>query len=1012
MRMPLFIKKNYIILIYLAFLTMPGISFAAHVPIEDVSIDRIQLVGQQIHLLKNRLEQAKSELSTIKQNDRELSQFSLDNASKNLLDKASLDITVSQSNLDGITIELSDSEQTASWLEKNIQEIENQLNVLNIFGLKAASSEKNNIKEYHADLNYQKKLLGLEKNRIKYLQELQGIVSETLVFNRDKYQQLNQTLKSRKMLHMKQRQVRDELLFQEQQNRWLAHLNVLYSQLSKIDPSQSKESYAATEREIFYTNENANHAYTQSLIARYKDQIQQIKLMILKSNSISLLNEINNQVQALSKQINRLEKSVGSRMLILSKHISYLSKRKDNVPVQTYTQQISALKANYVVSLKSLKGLDHGLSIIRKKLDLALQNELSSRQGFPTFSYKNLMDIGKELLLVPPLTFQIVRNVSNHLLEGVHSAPVLKWCLFVFSELIILTFYIYIRKTIKRISNRSLEWANEFNTRWLGLQYMRRNFTDLLLLGNLLACLFFFNVPLQNFLLISYLALVWLVIKAIMTVSRISLVETTHDTSGHDTRLYYRLKWIIGIGGIITALTVFMHQLPLIYELKSVFDRLFLLLLMLVSLLLLRSWDVVPNLIVSQMESQHPYLQKSIRLIGFLIPVLLFTNSIIGLIGFVNLVMTVSWYEGIFLIVLIGYLILRGLLSDGMVQLSRLMIQYVNNGWLWTEAFLKPIDRVLRITLFLTAGAVLFLLYGWDKQSPIVERLTRLLNYHLLNVLNTTVTPIMVIELFVVVSVFYWIAKWTREFVYRLLLSRTKDLGIRNSIAILSQYAAAVIGIFIALRVMGIDLRALTFVAGMFGFGIGLGLRDLANNFVSGFLLLFERPLRVGDIININGLEGEVLHIGSRAVTIRTWEHMELLVPNAEFFSKSFTNWTSRDSVVRSIIPIKISRYDNPHEVKVIIQNILAKHDEVLKDPLPDVYLKDMSDTLMEFEIRYYVNIRQIKSRTSVISQLLLNLWDEFTKHGIKPPYPQHQILLKSDLPSISFDATPPVNQN
>jgi potassium efflux system protein len=162
-----------------------------------------------------------------------------------------------------------------------------------------------------------------------------------------------------------------------------------------------------------------------------------------------------------------------------------------------------------------------------------------------------------------------------------------------------------------------------------------------------------------------------------MIISRLGLVETTHETAGHDVRLYNRLKWIIIIGGAITALTVFIHLLPLIYELKTFFDRLFLLLLMCVSLLLLRSSDVVPNLILSHMEARHPYLQKSIRLIGLLVPLLMFGNSIIGLFGYVNLIMTVSWYEGIFLIVLIVYLILRGLLKDGMEQLSRLMIQFV-----------------------------------------------------------------------------------------------------------------------------------------------------------------------------------------------------------------------------------------------------------------------------------------------------------------------------------------------
>ena len=149
--------------------------------------------------------------------------------------------------------------------------------------------------------------------------------------------------------------------------------------------------------------------------------------------------------------------------------------------------------------------------------------------------------------------------------------------------------------------------------------------------------------------------------------------------------------------------------------------------------------------------------------------------------------------------------------------------------------------------------------------------MSRLLQYKLINSGNASITLISIIELVVVVSIFYWTAKWTREFVYRLLLSRTKDMGIRNSIAILSQYCVIMLGLFICLRVLGIDLRAVVAVTSLFALGIGFGLRDLANNFVCGFLILLERPLRVGDIVGVNGIEGDVLHIGGRAVTIRTW---------------------------------------------------------------------------------------------------------------------------------------------
>lgn len=1008
-------KKNLVLMLTFFMLTF-ALSARVDASIgEGISIDRIQLVSEQIKLLKNRLAQAKVELKNL-QPDEQYSPLALEKASKNLIDKASLDIMVTKSSLDSINIELTDSQQSSNWLEKNIQEIENQLNVLNVFGLKSPHREPN-IREYQFDLKYQQKLLTLEKIRIGLLQSLQTTVNEVLSLRTDRYNALNQILKSQRMLHIKQQQVKDELAYQQQQNHWLEELTALYIKLGKIDPVQSKGAYSAIERDIYYANEQASFAYVQSLIARYKDQIQQMKLAVYKNNSISLLNEISNQVQTLGKQIDRLEKVLKSRAEVLETHISFLmQKRRGDDAFRLYISKLSALNKQYKTSDASLVKLKNSLTDFRKTLDQALQTELSSRQGFPTFGSKALLELGKEMLLVPALSFQVVKSLFTHLLKAFQMSGALVWVFFGLAQLTWIIAFIFLRNWLKKLDEKASTWRDQINSKWVSLQLVRRNFIDFMLIGNAIGFLYFFNVPLSNYIFVVYLALVWLVSKNLLVFARVCLVETTHDTTGYDVKLYKRLHWVILVGGMITALTVFVHQLPLIYELKTVCNHLFLLLLMVVSLLLMRSGEILSNLILSSMEAQHPYLEKSIRLLARLVPIILFANALIGLCGFVNLILTVSWYEGIFLVVLIAYLLLRGLLTDAMEQLSRMMIQYVNNGWLWTEAFLKPLDTVLRITLFLISWSVLFLLYGWDQQSPIVERLTRLLQYQLVSVAKTTITPLSIIELVIVVSIFYWTAKWTREFVYRMLLSRTKDMGIRNSIAILSQYSIAIIGVFISLRVLGIDLQALTVVAGALAFGVGLGLRDLANNFASGFLLLFERPLRVGDIVNISGYEGEVAHIGSRAVTIRTWDHMELLVPNAEIFNKSFTNWTALDNVVRSVVPVKISRYDNPHEVKIIIQNVLAAHKEILQEPVPEVLLKEMRDTLMEFEMRFFVNIRQVKSRVRVISAVLMEVWDAFAKHDIKPPYPQQEIFLRGEQSSPArleeVPATPPIIRN
>lgn len=963
----------------------------------DMTIDRIQLVNKQIDLLKNRLKQGQAELTDLQQqHDQAISELNVENTNKNNLEKATLDITVAKSNAESVTLELTDAQQNVNWLEKNIQELGNQLNVLSIFGLKISKQDSAMSRKLQADLDYQQSLLTLEKNRVKLLLELQTTAHNILQFRTDQYNRLNTLMKSRRLLNIKQQQVKDELSYQQLQQQWLQQINILYDKLAKLDPTAAKREYNTIEREIFYANENATYTYFQSLIARYKDQLQQMKLAILKNNSISLLNEIGEQVQALNRQMEKLQNTLQGRITLLNNQIHYLGQKSNPQPELTlYVQHLQKLVTDYQATGRDLTSLKQTLSSFRTALEQALQTELSARQGFPTLSVKTFLDIGKEILLVPALSFQIIKSFSAYFAKAITNMNLLMSIVLIGCEILFVSTLLFLHGVLTRTLAKPSAWRERINSKWLSLQWLQRNFIDIAFILNFIGLLWLLDVPIQNFAVITYLALVWIVFKSILTISRLCLVETPHDNAGHDIRLYHRLKWMILIGAVITALTVFLHQLPLIYELKTLCDRLFLFLLMIVSLFLLRSSDAIPYIVLPHMKSQHPYLQKSIHLIAILVPLLIFGNSIIGLMGFVNLIMTVSWYEGVFLIVLIGYLILRGLLSDGMEQLSRLMIQYVNNGWLWTEAFLKPLDKVLRITLFLSAWAVLFLFYGWDKQSPIVTRLMGLLHYQLAHVLETTITPLNIIELFVVISIFYWTAKWTREFVYRMLGARTQDLGIRNSLAILAQYSVIMLGFFICLKVLGISLEALTFVAGMFSLGVGLGLRDLANNFACGFLILLERPLRVGDIVNIGGIEGDVISVGSRAVTVRTWDNMELVVPNTEIFNKSFTNWTAHDNVVRSVGNIKISRHDNPHEVKEIIRDVLTAQKDILKEPAPEVLLKEMSDILMDFEIRYFVNIRQVRSRVSVMSAVLMTIWDEFIKHGIEPAYPQHEVFLK-----------------
>ena len=739
------------------------------------------------------------------------------------------------------------------------------------------------------------------------------------------------------------------------------------------------------------------YPYLQMLVVRYQDQLAQLKIAVAHTTSITFLNKTNDQVFLLSKQLLRVKSLLQERVGILERHKLFIGDNTSTAENSIDLNRLLLLSRQYQSMSQNVQTLTNDLQDFRVILDKDLQYELSARQGLPGWDTRAWLDLGAEVWMLPALTYQILKSLTLAVGATLKSLSYFNISLILVLEIGFVMLFSFLNGLLVRvIAGMAKQELGHVNLKRLNIQVLRRNLIDIFLIGNLMALASLSNIAPQTFGLLVDLVLVWLFFKVLIAVARICLLETVDDKAGHDVILYHRLKWSFMVGGVITGLTVLVHQLPVIYEVKDLFNRLFLSFLLVVSVFLLRSWEVVPGLILPHIDEQRLYYKRIVRLLGMLIPLMLLANSAIGLFGFVNLVLTISWYESIFVLVLAGYLVVRGVITETMLYASNLVIRHVVNGWLWTEALLKPLDKVIRIILFFTAWAVLFFLYGWNGQSPVVMALNNFLHYHIVEVFNTSITLLSILEIGVIASILFWAARWTHEFVFRMLASRTKDMGLRNSIAIFSKYAVIVVGIFICLRVVGIDFRALAIAAGAFAFGVGLGLRDLFNNFACGFLLLIERPLRVGDTVSIAEYEGEVIQIGGRAVTVRTWDHMDVLIPNAEIFSKSFTNWTGKDHIVRSIATIKINRHDSPYQVQALIYKVLNNHKDVLTEPVCEVLLKEMSDSLIEFEVRYFINLRQVRSRIALRSEILLAIWDAFEKAGIQPPYPHQEVHMRN----------------
>jgi len=196
-----------------------------------------------------------------------------------------------------------------------------------------------------------------------------------------------------------------------------------------------------------------------------------------------------------------------------------------------------------------------------------------------------------------------------------------------------------------------------------------------------LTFVFLIGVPIRSFAPVLYLGLVWFVFKVAIGLARCTLLESTADASGHDVRLYHHLKWVLMAGGILSMLTVLAHQLPVDYEVSDFFNRLFMLFLLATGLSLLKGWRVVPTMLEPYIDESRPYLIRALRLLSFSIPVSVISIGAIGVFGYVDFAWSLSAYEGVFLVVMTTYILMRGVLIDFMEWLSELFIRRLRHGW-------------------------------------------------------------------------------------------------------------------------------------------------------------------------------------------------------------------------------------------------------------------------------------------------------------------------------------------
>jgi potassium-dependent mechanosensitive channel len=220
------------------------------------------------------------------------------------------------------------------------------------------------------------------------------------------------------------------------------------------------------------------------------------------------------------------------------------------------------------------------------------------------------------------------------------------------------------------------------------------------------------------------------------------------------------------------------------------------------------------------------------------------------------------------------------------------------------------------------------------------------------------------------------------------------DRGVGDSINMLVHYTLIVLGVLFALGVLGVELQNFAIVVGALGIGIGFGLQNVVNNFASGLILLFERPVRVGDTVIVGGEWGTIRKIGLRSTVMLTFDQSEMIVPNADLVSEKVVNWTLSNPIARVILRVGVAYGSDVTRVLQLLREAGSIHEAVLAEPPPQALFVGFGESSLDFELRVWV--REIQLRLEVTSMILTEIERRFGEADIEIPFPQRDLHIRS----------------
>jgi len=344
------------------------------------------------------------------------------------------------------------------------------------------------------------------------------------------------------------------------------------------------------------------------------------------------------------------------------------------------------------------------------------------------------------------------------------------------------------------------------------------------------------------------------------------------------------------------------------------------------------------------------------------------------------------FYIGDYYVTILGLIASAGFFAAGLLIARFLQSQIVRRFF---SRFKIDTNFIAIVTTILSLAAIVFFTItainaagiplAWNAALPAIK--------------------LSLVQIFLLVALLiavFWISSRTKRFLFNRLLAQSGlDRSLQYAIAQVVSNIVLVVGIFIVLENTGIHLAALAVFAGAVGVGLGFGLQNIASNFISGLVILAERPITIGDRVEVAGIAGQVEHIRARSTVIRTNDNIMMIVPNTKFIDSPVTNWTYGDRRVRFRIPVSVAYGSDIAKVRDTLLAVAGENLHTLKEPAPSAFLENFAENAIEFKLVVWSS--EMSARPSRYrSDINFAIAEKFREAGIEMPFPQRDLHIRS----------------